>query len=42
MNLSNFIVVGLGILPENAIRRKMMMRVGKKIENIQDTLQKKT
>ena len=42
MNLSAFIVVGLGILPENVIRRKMMMRLGIKIKNIQDTLQKKT
>ena len=41
MNLSVSIVVGLGILPKNVIRRKMM-RLGIKIENIQDILQKKT
>jgi hypothetical protein len=38
MNLSVSIMVGLGISPENVIRRKMM-RLGIKIENIQDILQ---
>jgi hypothetical protein len=41
MNLSVSIVVGLGILPKNVIRRKIM-RLGPKIEKIHDILQKKT